>query len=88
MSEERQIFLIFKLFDQILRPLVYQLLRLAGMPRQIVDAYGRFLEAMITYNIIAGGVGRAQKRRCGIPQGCPPLYDGCGTHHAAMGVDG
>ena len=41
------------------------------MPAKILKAYERFLEAMITYNIIAGGVGRAQRGKCGIPQGCP-----------------
>ena len=35
---------IFKFFDQILRQLAYVLLRLAGMPRGVLEAYQRFLE--------------------------------------------
>ena len=62
---------IFKFFDQIVRALVYQILALAGMPTQVLDAYRRFLEALITHNVVAGGVGHGQSRRCGIPQGCP-----------------
>ena len=62
---------IFKFFDQIVRPLVYVVLSLAGMPRGVLDAYRRYLENLVTYNVVAGGLGHGQKRRCGIPQGCP-----------------
>ena len=58
-------------FDQILRPLVYVLLSMAGMPRGVVAAYRQFLESLITYNVIAGGLGHGHRRACGIPQGCP-----------------
>ena len=37
---------IFKFFDQILRPLAYMVLRLAGMPTRILSAYQRFLEEL------------------------------------------
>ena len=62
---------IYKFFDQILRSLVYMLLRIAGMPTCILEAYKRFLEELVTYNIVAGGLGHGQKRMCGLPQGCP-----------------
>ena len=62
---------IHKFFDQILRPLVYKLAELAGMPQQILSAYSRFLEGLRVYNSLAGGVGHAYSRQCGIPQGCP-----------------
>lgn len=62
---------ISKFFDQILRQLAYALLRLAGMHRGVLDANQRFREELVTYNVIAGGLGHGQKRQCGIPQGCP-----------------
>lgn len=62
---------IYKFFDQILRSLVYMILRLAGMPTCILEAYKRFLEELVTYNILAGGLGHRQKRVCGLPQGRP-----------------
>ena len=61
---------MFKFFDQILRPLAYAVLAIAGMPREVLQAYKRFLENLITYNVIAGGLKHGQPRACGIPQGC------------------
>ena len=62
---------IYKFFDQILRSLVYAILRLAGVPTCILEAYRRFLEELITCNIVAGGLGHGQKRMSGLPQECP-----------------
>ena len=50
---------------------MYKLLELAGMPAQVLDAYRRFLEGLVTYNFVAGGLGHGLKRRYGIPQVCP-----------------
>eukprot|EP00973_Karenia_brevis_P077706 10798171-Karenia_brevis.AAC.1 len=37
---------VFKCFDQILRPLVYRLAEVGGMPREVLHAYRSFVEAM------------------------------------------
>ena len=55
----------------MLRQLVYVVLAMAGMPLGVLGAHKRFLEALLAYNVIAGGLGHAHKRTCGIPQGCP-----------------
>lgn len=62
---------IFTLFGQILRNLFYLLLEVAGMPKEVLETYRRFLEGLVTYNLVAGGLGHGLKRRCEIPQGCP-----------------
>ena len=62
---------IMKLFDQILRNLVYKLAAAAGMPERVLTAYTNYLENMQVYNALAGGVGTPYRRKCGIPQGCP-----------------
>ena len=62
---------IMKLFDQIVRPIVYMLARLAGMPPKVLDAYRRYPEGMKVYDGVAGGLGSPYWRRCGNPQGCP-----------------
>lgn len=53
------------------RQLVYRMLRMAGMPTPILRAYRNYLEQLVTYYVIAGGLGTGRKRKCGIPQGCP-----------------
>ena len=62
---------IAKFFDQIRREVVVALAGAAGMPSQVLDAYGRFLEDMTVYNCLPGGMGKPHKRKCGLPQGCP-----------------
>ena len=47
------------------------MLSLAGMPKPVLHVYSKFLEELVAYNTIGGGVGHGQRRRCGIPQGCP-----------------
>ena len=56
---------------QIIRELVYRLAEAAGMPRRVLIAYKAFLEQLLVYNCLAGGVGTPYRRKCGIPQGCP-----------------
>ena len=62
---------IKKAFDQINRILVSLILRLAGMPTRIIDAYMRFHDNLRVYNGIAGGFGMGYYKICSIPQGCP-----------------
>ena len=62
---------ILKCFDQIVRPLLECVLLMAGMPSKIVSAYMRYHENVFVYNALAGGYGKAYKKRCSIPQGCP-----------------
>ena len=51
--------------------MLYQVAAAAGMPRGVLTAYKAYLEALLLYNMLAGGVGAPHKRLCGIPQGCP-----------------
>ena len=62
---------VSKFFDQIIRGLLYELARKAGMPEKVVGAYERFQEELTTMNTIMGGVGQPYKKPCGIPQGDP-----------------
>ncbi len=62
---------IMKFFDQILMPLVYELLRVAGMPASILSTYRRFQEGLKVHNSLAGSIGHPYVRKCSIPQGCP-----------------
>ena len=62
---------IFKCFDQLVRRLVFELMRLAGMPLRILHPYADFLTGLIVYNGLVGCLGQPHKRKCGIPQGCP-----------------
>ena len=62
---------IAKFFDQIRRKVVYTMASHAGMPKNILVAYTAYIENLLLYNCLAGGVGRPHKRKCGIPQGCP-----------------
>ena len=41
------------------------------MPEPVLTAYKSYLESMVVYNCLAGGVGTPFRRICGIPQGCP-----------------
>ena len=62
---------IYKCFDQVIRPLLLELLKLSGCPSRVVEPYMRYLEGMIVYNSVAGTLGEPHKRKCSIPQGCP-----------------
>eukprot|EP00973_Karenia_brevis_P059889 8336919-Karenia_brevis.AAC.1 len=62
---------LYKCFDQVVRPLFYTILLLAGLPTTILTAYINFLEHSQIYNSFAGCVGQPHLHRCGIPQGCP-----------------
>ena len=64
---------IYKRFDQIVRPLIYNLLDEAGMPDKGLETYKKFLEALVVHNTIGGGLGEAYTKPTSIPQGvrCP-----------------
>ena len=62
---------IAKFFDQLRRPLVYKLAEVAGMPTVVLTGYKVFVDNLLVYNSLAGGLGTPYARRCGIPQGCP-----------------
>ena len=62
---------IHKCFDQLVRDLVYHLMREAGCPENIVTAYKSYLENLIVHNSVDGHLGEGHKHLCGIPQGCP-----------------
>ena len=61
---------IAKFFDQLRRNVIYRIATYAGMPQRVLNPYADFLEHLQLHNCIAGGVGTAYHRQCGIPQGC------------------
>ncbi len=62
---------VYKCFDQLLRPLILQLAEVAGMPKQVLRAYGSFIENMSIMFQLSGALGEAHEDRTSIPQGCP-----------------
>ena len=60
---------LFKCFGQILRPLLYMVLRLAGLPEEILVAYMNYQEQMLIYNSFSGSIGQPHQHPAGIPQG-------------------
>eukprot|EP00973_Karenia_brevis_P046091 6384710-Karenia_brevis.AAC.1 len=62
---------LFKCFDQVMRPLLYAVLAIAGLPAEILVAYKNFQEQMCIYNTVNGSLGTPHKHLFGIPQGCP-----------------
>ena len=50
---------------------MYRIAEAAGMPKRVLQAYSTFLEQLLVYNTVMGGMGTPYRRRCGIPQGCP-----------------
>ena len=62
---------LYKCFDQILRPLLYVVLRLSGFPECVLTAYINFQENMHIHNTVHGSIGKPHQHPAGIPQGCP-----------------
>ena len=62
---------IYKCLDQLIRGLIYRLLEIGGMPKNIIKAYASFQDGLSVHNSIAGGLGEAYQKKCSIPQGCP-----------------
>ena len=62
---------IAKFFEQIRRQVVYRMAKNGGVPTPILAAYTAYIENLLFYNCLAGGVGTPYSRKCGVPQGCP-----------------
>ena len=62
---------IMKCFDQLQRPLIYELARKAGMPEAVVATYEAYQENMKAMNSLAGGLGKPYRKPASIPQSCP-----------------
>ena len=45
---------LFKSFDQFLRPLLYAVIRLAGLPDEVLVAYANYQEQMLIYDSFYG----------------------------------
>ena len=55
----------------MIRPLLYIILVLVGLPTGVLTAYIRFQESLIIHHVIAGAIGAGHRHKAGIPQGCP-----------------
>ena len=62
---------VHKCFDQVVRPLLYWLLLLGGLPPAILTAYTNHIEALQIHFSFASHIGQGHRHPCGIPQGCP-----------------
>ena len=72
---------IHKFFDQVLRPIVYKLAKLAGMPAGMLRAYAALLEAMTNCRRTGPCTPEASWNTPRVP----PLHDDRGTLYEAMG---
>ena len=50
---------------------IYRIARVAGMPEKVISTYSRFQDGLLVRNSVAGGIGKAYRKRASIPQGCP-----------------
>ena len=66
---------IFKCLDQVVTPLVYNIMKEAGMPSKVRKAYEGFQPQFMVRNTIAGGLGEAYGRPTSIPHGGPVVDD-------------
>ena len=62
---------VLKCFAQINREIVRKVAQKAGMPIRILDAYFKYIDNLNIRFQYGDKVGKAHKRRCSIPQGCP-----------------
>ena len=62
---------IYKCFDQSVRPLVYTIARIVGIPKRVLTEYVNIMEAIRVRNSLTVGYGAPHTRRRGKPQGCP-----------------
>ena len=62
---------IYRCFDQLSRPLIYDLIKAAGMPKRIAEPYQRFLEGLMVHNSLGGSLGEAYSKPTSIPLGDP-----------------
>ena len=59
---------IAKFFDQVRRGIVYKMAVAAGMPPMILRAYKAYIENLLLYNCLAGGVGRPTEGNRAFPK--------------------
>ena len=59
---------IFKCFDQLSRPLIYDLIKAAGMPTRVAEPYERFLKGLMVHNSMGGSLGEAYNKPASILQ--------------------
>ena len=75
---------IYKCFDQMDRSLLYELLKIGGMPDRIRDTYASYLENMVVHNTVAGGVGEPYRKPFFHTTGVSVLHDGNGFRHETV----
>ena len=56
---------IFECFDQLLPELLSHVLTAAGMPRNIIGAYTRYITNLRYYNNLGTPIGKPHMRKCG-----------------------
>ena len=49
----------YKCFDQVTRPLLYHVAKVAGLPPQLITAYRNFQEHLLIHNSLGLGLGTA-----------------------------
>ena len=47
--------------------MMYKVAEAAGMPKEVLRAYQSYVEALVVYNVMAGGMGTPYSKKCGIP---------------------
>ena len=57
---------VYKSFDQVQRPLMYEILRKGGMPEKVLKTYEQFLERLEVRNMVGRTRGRPASHK-GIP---------------------
>ena len=62
---------VYKCFDQVVRPLVIALARVAGMSPRVLLTYSAFQENLTVRNQIGQHLCEEHAHFCSIPQGCP-----------------
>ena len=75
---------LFKCFDQLVRRLVYQILKHGGWPDKVITAYSSYMENVSIHNSIAGGVGKGLPQALFHPPGLPALHDDYSPPYATM----
>ena len=76
---------IAKCFDQIVRPLLYTMAYLAGMPSRVLKPYMRFMEALTVYNTIGrSGLGGTIREEVQDSTGLSTVHDADSTHASPM----
>ena len=62
---------LYKCFDQIIRPMLYAVLAISGIPINVLACYMNFQEALQIRFHVLNTIGTPHHHKCGIPQGCP-----------------